>query len=250
MNAPTTEKLRAMRLEGLLAAWQEQQADPAIAELGFDERFGLLVDAEWLHRENKRLARALQEAKLKISQACIEDIDYQARRQLDRATVRQLATCRWVAEHQQILLSGAAGCGKTYLACAFAQQACRKGSRALYRRAPRLFHEIQLSKADGTYPRLLARFARIDVLVIDDLFLKPLSDTESHELLEILDDRYGTRSTIVTSQLPPTHWHEASGEPTVADSICDRLLSNAHRIALKGSSKRPPPRGGTQAPKE
>lgn len=239
LNAPTIEKLRALRLDGLAEAWQEQQRDATIGELAFDERLGMLVDAEWLRRENKRLTRALKEAKLKLDRACIEDIEYPARRQLDRATVRQLAQCRWVAEHHQILISGATGTGKTYLACALANQACRKGYRALYRRTSRLFQELTLAHADGTFPRLLGRLARLDVLVLDDFLLTPLHGTDSHDLLEILDDRYGMRSTIVTSQLPPTHWHEAVGDPSIADSICDRLLSNSHKIAIQGPSRRP-----------
>lgn len=167
LNEPTVEKLRGLKLEGLLAAWQAQQADPKVHSLGFDERFGLLVEAEWMHRENKRLVRTLAEAKLRLSQACVEEIDYSPRRELDKATMRQLATCRWVGEHHQVLVTGATGTGKTFLACALAQQACRKGYRALYRRATRLFEELRLAHADGSYPRLLARFARMDVLVID-----------------------------------------------------------------------------------
>lgn len=238
LNEPTVEKLRGLKLEGLLAAWQAQQADPKVHTLGFDERLGLLVEAEWLHRENKRLVRTLAEAKLRLAQACLEDVDYSPRRELDKATVRQLATCRWVAEHHQVLVTGATGTGKTFLACALAQQACRKGYRALYRRATRLFEELRLAHADGSYPRLLARFARMDVLVIDDLWLKPLTDAERHDLLEVLEDRYGARSTVITSQHPPARWHERVGDETVADSICDRLLNNAHRIALKGPTRR------------
>ena len=238
LNEPTLEKLQAMRLHGLLQAWQEQQTQPDINQLGFDERLGLLVDAEWLSRENRRLTRVLQQAKLKLAQACVEGIDYPVKRQLDRAVVRQIATCRWVREHQQIIISGATGTGKTYLACAFAHQACRDGYRAIYRRASRLFHELKLARADGTYPRLLARLARIDVLVIDDFALSPMDDQEKQDLLEVLEDRYGTGSAILTSQLSPNRWHEYIDDPTLADAICDRLIHSAHKIALKGPSRR------------
>ncbi len=180
----------------------------------------------------------LHEAKLKLSQACVEAIDFPARRELDKALVRQLATCRWVAEHQNVIITGATGVGKSFLACALAQQACRQGYRAYYARASRLFHEFALARADGSYIRLLAKLARLDVLVLDDWGLTPVQDAERRDLLEILEDRYGTRSTIITSQLPPAQWHDYLGDPTLADAICDRLLHNAHRIVLKGPSRR------------
>lgn len=240
LREPTTEKLRAMRLETMAAAWNEQSSKPEIASLSFDERFGMLVDAEWMHRENKRLNTALREAKLKLSSACIEDLDYSPRRELDRAQLRQLATCRWVAEHQNIIVTGATGTGKTYLGCALAQLACRKGYRALYRRASRLFSELALARADGSHPRVLAKLARMDVLVIDDWAMAPISDTERRDLLEVLEDRYGQRSTIVTSQLSYKRWHEHIADPTHADAICDRLIHNAHKLVLKGPSKRKP----------
>lgn len=238
LNSPTEEKLFTLGLRGMLAAWQQQQSDSQYAGLGFDERFGLLVDAEAGERENHRLERLLREARLKLSQACLEDIDYAARRELNRAQIRQLATCRWIQEHQNLIVTGATGTGKTYLACAFAQQACRQGLRAIYRRVPRLFHELTLAHADGSYGRLLAKLARIDVLVLDDWGIAPFQDQERRDLLEILEDRYGVRSTIVASQLPTKTWHAQIGDPTVADSICDRLLHNAHRLVLKGGSRR------------
>lgn len=234
----TIEKLEAMRLEALAHAWAEQQKDPEIGKLSFDERLALLVDAEWLARENKRLARSLKEAKLRFGQACVEDIDYSTKRELDRAVVRQLASCRWVKEHQNVVITGMTGTGKTYVACALAQQACRKGFRAIYRRATRLFDELVLARADGTYARLLGRLARVDVLVIDDWGIGSAPEKSRDDLLEVLEDRHGNRSTIMTSQIPPNKWHEHLGEPTVADAICDRILHNAHRLVLKGPSRR------------
>jgi len=241
LTTPTLDRLNGLRLPAFALAWQAQQQDPAATALGFDERLALLVDAEYLARENKRVQTALKEAKLRLSQACVEDIDYAARRELDKALVRQLATGRWIHEHHNILITGMTGTGKTYVACALAQQACRQGHRALYRRVPRLFEELTLAHADGSYLRLLARFARAEVLVLDDWGLGGLRDQDRRDLLEILEDRTGTRSTIVTSQLPPTKWHDYLADPTTADAICDRLLHPAHRLALKGPSRRKEP---------
>jgi DNA replication protein DnaC len=245
LNEPTLDKLKELKLVAMAAAWAEQQKTPEVHKLSFDERLGLLVDAEWLHRENKRLERALKEAKLRIGNACVEDIDYSARRELDKSVVRQLATCRWVAEHQNVIVTGSTGTGKTFVACALAQQACRKGYRAIYRRASRLADELTLARADGTYGRLLARLARLDVLIIDDWGHAPMKEQERRDLVEILDDRYTVRSTIMTSQLPTTKWHDHIGDPTNADAICDRVLHNAHRIVLKGPSRRKPEKEGT-----
>lgn len=240
MNEPTLDKLQALRLHAFADAWTAQSNDRNLAELSFDERLGLLVDAEHLARDNKRMARLLTQAKLRMSNACVEDIDYAARRQLDKAIIRQLATCRWVQEHNNVIITGKTGTGKTYIACALAQQACRKGFSAIYRRVPRLFDELTLARADGTYPRLLAKLARIDVLVIDDWALSPPTDRERRDFLEILEDRYGHRSTIIAGQMPPNKWHEILGEQTVADAILDRLVHNSHRVVLKGPSRRKP----------
>ena len=240
LNEPTQDKLRALRLHAMATAWSAQHQQSQCATLGFDERFGLLVEAQWLYRENQRLTRLLTDAKLKMSQATVEDIDFPARRELDRAVVRQLATCRWVQEHQNLLISGATGTGKTFVACAFAQLACRHGYRVLYRRASRLFDELTLAHADGTYPRLLGRLARLDVLAIDDFGLAPLDEQQRRDLHEILDDRYGLRSTIIASQLLTKQWHAHIGDLTLADAICDRLFHNAHKLVLKGPSRRKP----------
>lgn len=238
LNEPTMQKLLQLRLTAFASAWAEQQKNPEVNKLSFDERIGLLVDAEHLARENARIARCLRDAKLRMSSACVEDIDYPQKRELDKVVIRQLASCRWIAEHQNILITGATGTGKTYVACAFAQQACRKGHRAIYRRMPRLFEELTLAHADGTYARLLARLAKVDVLVLDDWGLAPPNDRERRDLLEIIDDRHGNRSTIITSQLDPKLWHDQLGDPTIADAVCDRLLHNAHRLVLKGPSRR------------
>jgi DNA replication protein DnaC len=238
LTEPTLEKLQEMRLSAMAESFVEQQNQPDMRELCFEERFGLLVDSEYLARENKRLRRLLREAKLRQNQACIEDIDYSARRELDKAVIRGLATCRWVQEHHNVTITGATGTGKTYVACALAQQACRKGYRSVYRRASRLFDELLLARADGSYVRFLAKLARTDVLVIDDWALVPVREQERHDLLEILEDRCGNRSTIMTSQLPTKKWHDQLGEPTLADAILDRILHNAHKIVLKGPSRR------------
>lgn len=238
LTEPTVEKLRTLRLEAMAAGYVEQQQKSDITELGFDDRFGLLVDAEYLARENKRLTRRLREAKLRLGQACVEDIDYPAQRGLDKALVRQLATCAWIQAHQSVLITGLTGTGKSFIACALANQACRRGFRTLYCRTTRLFDELVLARATGAHVRLLAKLARMDVLVLDDWGLKPVGDQERLDLLEILEDRYGLRSTVVTSQFPPEKWHERLGEPTLADAILDRLLHGAYRIALKGPSRR------------
>jgi len=238
LTQPTVEKLRGLGLDGMAGAWLDQPKQPEIASLAFDERFGLLVDAEWDHRQTKRLDRRLKEAKLKFSHACLEDLDYTPRRQLDKATVRQLATGRWIQEHHNLAIAGQTGTGKTFLACAVAQQACRQGYRVLYRRAPRLLHEVLLARADGTYVPLLAKLARFDVLVIDDFGLAVLGEQERTDFLELVEDRTESRSTILTSQFPFDHWYERIGDPTIADAVCDRLLHNAYKIVLKGPSRR------------
>ncbi len=238
LQEPTYEKMTQMRMRGMAEAWLEQQKDPEIGGLTFDERLGLLIDAEALQRDNARMKRNLAQAKLRLSNACIEDLDYPAQRNLDKKLVRQLATCKWISLHQNIVITGKTGVGKSYVSCALAQQACRKGHRVLYRRVSRLFDELALAHADGSYPRLLTKLAKADVLVLDDWGVVPVGDRERRDLNEIMDDRYGSRSTVVTSQYPTETWHDHLGDPTTADAICDRILSNAHRIKLAGPSRR------------
>lgn len=237
MNEPTLEKLYSMRLAAMAMAWQEQAADPGIAELNFDERFTLLVDAEHLARDNRRLARLLKQAQLRL-EASVEDVATSSARGLDKSTLRQLANCKWIAEHLNVLVSGATGVGKSYLACALGHIACRRGLKVLYRRVPRLFDELSLAKAEGTHARLLLKLAKKDVLILDDFGIGKLTDSQRHDLLEVLDDRYGRSATIVTSQLPVAKWHEWIGDPTLADAILDRLVHNAYKITLKGASRR------------
>ncbi len=238
LKEPTLERLHALRLPAMAAAWQEQQKNPDIVAMSFDERLALIVDAEWLARENARIGRALKEAKLRISGASVENIDYSTKREIDRSQMRYLISNKWVQSHQTVIITGSTGTGKTYISCALAQQACRCGYRAMYRRTPRFFDELRLARADGSYPRLLGRIAKTDVLVLDDFAIAPLSDLERRDLLEVLEDRHGTRATIITSQLPPERWHDYLADPTVADAICDRVIHGAHKVALKGPSRR------------
>jgi len=238
LTEPTIEKLRALRLGVMADAWLAQNKDSKLSSLTFDERFGMLVDAEHLSRDNRRLARLLKDAQLRITNACIEDIDTSPGRGLDKAMARQLGQCNWVTEHLNVLLVGPTGVGKSFIACALGQAACRRGHRVLYRRVPRLLDEIALARAEGAVARLLARLAKAEVLVLDDWGLGALRESQRHDLLEVIEDRYGRTATVVTSQLPFAKWHDWVGDPTVADAILDRLVNNAYKLDLKGHSRR------------
>jgi DNA replication protein DnaC len=238
LQEPMMEKLTTMRLLGMVDALKAQEQDPASGELSFLERLGLLVDHQWNWRENQALARRLYVAKLK-GNACVEDIDYRTARGLDKSVIRALAQkSAWVANHENIFVLGPTGVGKSFVACALAQKACRDGYSALYTRATALFRDLAIARADGSLRNLLVRLSRIDVLIIDDWAMAPLGETERRDFWEICEERYQVRSTILTSQLPVTRWHEQIGDPTAADGILDRLVHNAHRIEMRGDSMR------------
>lgn len=237
LNHPTLDKLHALRFTGMAKAYEEQLRLSDIETLSFEERLGLLVDREMTEREDRRLASRLKQAKLRQS-ACVEDIDFRHRRGLDKTLVTKLATCQWLREHLNLIVTGPTGIGKSYLACALAHKACLEGFTALYARLPRLLEELAIARADGRYPKLLAAYAKTDLIVLDDWGLAPLNAEQRRDLLELLDDRHGLRSTLITSQLPVEKWHALIGDPTFADAILDRLIHNAYRLNLKGESLR------------
>lgn len=238
LNQPTLEKLETMHLYGMVEAFRSQAQQTGLAELSFEERLGMLVDQEWIWRQNRALARRLTQAKFRY-RASVEDIDFRMARGLDRSLVRSLTqNSAWVHQHQQVFLLGPTGVGKTWLACALAEKACRDGFTAFFRQAPKLFRDLAVARADGSLGSVLARLAKIDVLVVDDWVNAPLAESERRDFLEICEDRYQLRSTILTSQIPVKRWHEQIGDPTLADSILDRLVHNAHKIELKGNSAR------------
>ncbi len=234
---PTLDKLHALRLTGMCKALEQQWQMADHEALSFEERLGLMVDREMTERDNRRLQTRLRQAKLR-EQAVFEDIDYHHPRGLDKGVMVKLATCQWIKDHHNLLVTGPTGAGKTWLACALAHKACREGYTAQYVRLPRLWRELSIAKADGRYPKLLAGLAKTELVVLDDFALTPLSEEQRRDLLEILEDRHGTCSTLITSQLPVNHWHEAIGEPTLADAILDRLIHSAYKITLKGESMR------------
>jgi DNA replication protein DnaC len=234
----TLMRLRALRLQGMARAFEEQLTQPATQSLSFEERFGLLVDRETSWRDSKRIDRLLKAAKLKVSSASIEDIDYCPSRGLDKRHLATLASCDWIRHAQNLILVGATGTGKTWLCCAFGQAACRQGFSTFYIRASRLVEELRIAHGDGSFARKLAALARTDLLLIDDWAQCSLTHNDRANLLEVLDDRVNTRSTLITSQLTVDTWHEYLADPTLADAILDRLVHHSHRLDLKGESRR------------
>jgi DNA replication protein DnaC len=238
LTQPTIEKLCAMRLKGMAEAFRQQQESADCQQLSFEERLGLLIDRQWTWRENHALDRRLRNGRLQ-GPACIEDIDYRATRGLDRQLVRSLTLeSVWVREHQNLFLLGPTGIGKTWLGRAFAQKACRDGYAALFYKAAELFRDLAIARADGRHGKLLYQLGRVDLLIVDDWAMAPLSEAERRDFLEVCDARYQARSTLLTSQIPVASWHAQIGDPTIADSILDRLVHNAHRLELKGESMR------------
>lgn len=237
LTEQTLEKMNAMKMTAFAEAFENQLGSSEYAELSFEERIGMLIDTEWTAREQRKLSRRLRTAKLRYP-ASMEDVDFRSTRKLNRQQVLSLGSCRWIQERNNLILTGPTGIGKTYLACAFVERACRRGFKAAYVRAPRLLHDVAISRGDGSYSRFLGQLARLDLLAIDDWLLAPLKDGERRDLMEIIEDRSERASTLIACQLPVKEWHEMIGDPNHADALCDRLLHNSHRMELKGPSLR------------
>jgi len=237
LTEQTLEKLYHMRLNGMADAFKEQLQQPDINELSFEERFALLVDRQWTWREDRRMKRLLSNAKLKIN-GCIEDIDYKTPRTLDKSLILRLANCDWIKNAQNVIITGSTGVGKTYLACALANRACRMGYSAFYIRIPRLFQDLAIGRGDGSYSKIMKKLTKAKVLILDDLGLAPMTAPERRDLLEVIEDRHGIASTLISTQMPIDMWHENIRDPTIADAILDRLVHNAYKINLKGESMR------------
>ena len=237
LNEQTLEKLYAMKLNGMADAFKDQLQQPNVAELCFEERFGLLVDYHWSWTEERRMKRLLSNAKLKIN-GCVEDIDFKTPRGINKSVILHLANCEWIKNAQNIIITGPTGVGKTYLTCALANRACRLGFSAFYIRIPKLFQQLTIARADGSYPKIMKKLTKTKVLLLDDLGLAPMNAAERRDLLEVIEDRHSLSSTIIATQLPIENWHDNIRDPTIADAILDRLIHNAHKINLKGESMR------------
>lgn len=237
LNQQTREQLRTLKLTGMLDALEQQLGQPQSYDLSFDERLALLVEREVLHRENRRLDRLLKAAKLRV-QACVEDIDYRHPRGLEKSRMATLAGLDWVRQSLNLCITGSTGCGKTWLACALGNQACRQGLSVRYLRLPNLFEQLRIAHGDGSYVRLMGQLLKTDLLILDDWGIQKLTTTQRNDLMEVIEDRHGRHSTLIASQLPIEHWHDYIGEATLADAILDRLLHGAHRLNLQGGSMR------------
>ncbi len=237
LNEETLRQLIDMKLHGMAAGFSVFLDRKEQDDLSFEEHFGILVEREYSERQERRLKYRLSKAKLR-QEACVEDINYRHPRGLDRSVMQRMVACQWIKKGENLIITGKTGLGKSWIACALAHKACLEGHTAVYKRIPRVLNEIYIARADGTYPKVMERLAKPDLLILDDFGLAPLTDTERRDLLEVIEDRQGRRSTIITSQLKVKHWHEVIGEPTIADAIMDRLVSSSHRIDLDGKSLR------------
>lgn len=238
MMEVTLDKLHQLKLTGMAEALSEQAQSPLYGDLCFEERLGMLVDREVTHRDNRRLTNLLRGAKLRYASACPEEIDFRTPRGLSKDVILSLMQNGWVKGKQNVIITGPTGSGKSFIACALANSACRSGYSARYIRLPRLLQELHIARADGSYGKLLTRLAKYAILIIDDWGLAKLVDRERRDILEVLEDRHGITSTVIASQIPTQKWHDTIGDPTIADAVLDRLVHNAHLIAMKGESMR------------
>ena len=238
LDQQTLEKLTQMRLSAMGQEYRRQLESSDKNALTFEERFAMIADAEWINRQNNRLKRLLNKANLRIHDACLEDLDYESRRNLDRGAVSRLADMAWLYESRNMIITGASGTGKTYLACAFGNQACRKGLKTRYYRVNRLLTDLKIGQGDGSYNKIIKELKKTDLLILDDWGMALLDPTSSLDLLEVVEARYGLRSTVISGQLPVSKWHELFEDSTVADAILDRLVHSSYRFELKGPTKR------------